>query len=130
VRKTAAALMLVLLLSGFCLGGTTPTAKDSGYEYKGTGYLTVVYALKVIVAISILSGIAYGALKLMKKYNLNPAAFNDEIKLKAVKTILGDKKAAIIEARGREYLVAISRDNITLIAALEGDPKTKMGASK
>jgi hypothetical protein len=129
VRKAAAVLMLVLLFSGFCIG-ITPTAKDAGYEYKGTGYLTVVYALKVVVALSILTGLAYGALKLMKKYNLNPSAFNDEIKLKAVKTIMGDKKAAIIEARGREYLIALSRDNISLIAAIEGDKKMKKGASK
>ncbi|GEM_PF-2395226 len=129
MRKLLPAFVIIFLLSGFCMG-VTPTAKDAGYEYKGTGYLTGIYAVKILLSLAVMSGLAYAAVKLMKKYNLNPAAFNDEIKLKAVKTILGDKKAAIIEARGREYIIAITKDNITLIDSLGASNSGKKGGAR
>ncbi len=129
MKKTAAVLLITALMAGFCLGAV-PAAKDAGYEYKGTGYLTAVYAVKILVALAVMTGLAYAAVKIMKKYNLNPAAFNDEIKLKSVKTILGDKKAAIIEARGREYVVAICRDSITLLDTLGEAKKAKKGGTR
>jgi flagellar biogenesis protein FliO len=96
-----------------------PTPTHDDYSYKDSNLVTGAYAVKILIVLVVMSGLAYGAAKLMKKYNIAPTAFNPDIKVISIKPITGDKKAAIITARGREYLVGISKNNITLIDKFE-----------
>jgi flagellar biogenesis protein FliO len=120
MKRSFLTMLMALALSqaAFCLNpAATPVCDEYGYQ--GMNVLTGAYAIRIVLVLAVMAGLAYAAVKLMKKFKIAPGAFNSVINVIAIKTITGDKKAAIIEARGREYLVGISKDSMVVIDKLE-----------
>jgi flagellar biogenesis protein FliO len=117
MKKLGAVLILLALFAPavFCAAAKAAPAVHDDYGYSGQTFVTAAYAIKVLLVLAVMAGFAFAASKLMKKYNISPGAFNQDIKVISIKQLAGDKKAALIEARGREYLVGISKDSMVVM---------------
>jgi flagellar protein FliO/FliZ len=76
-------------------------------------YLRVIWGLLIVLGIILL---LYALLK--KRFSLLANFPEKQIKIIEMKPLMGRKALCLVEVRGQEYLIAISGDRISPIAAL------------
>ncbi|EKD34202.1 MAG: hypothetical protein ACD_75C02429G0009 [uncultured bacterium] len=76
-------------------------------------YFRVIWGLLVVLGIILL---LYGLLK--KKFSLLAHSPQQQIKILEIKPLMGKKALCLIEVKGQEYLLGISGDRISPIAAI------------
>lgn len=77
----------------------------------------VIWGLLVVLGIILL---LYGLLK--KKFSLLAHSPQQQIRIVEIKPLMGRKALCLIEVRGQEYLLGISGDRISPIAAIPPKP--------
>lgn len=80
------------------------------------------YLLRLFILVPIVGGMAWGSLVLWRKVQIGLPASNSKNRPATVVDILPmgtNGKIAVIDFRGRELLVAVSRSNICLLAQAE-----------
>jgi flagellar biogenesis protein FliO len=108
--------------------GETATAvpSDAPYDYKGGQYITAFSAIKIIFVMALMAGMAYAAVKIMKKYNIGSInTAGGAVRVKSISTIIADKKIAVVEIRGNDYILAVTKDKVSLIDKIAGVPPVK-----
>lgn len=111
-------IFLILLAIFFsCSTGFADTAEGVQTIYQSNDILAssfrVVWGLLIVLGVIL---ILYALLK--KRFSVFATGAEKEIKIIEIKPLLGKKALCLVEVRGREYLLGISDNHISNIAAI------------
>ncbi len=100
----------VLLQPGFVSAAETP-ADDIA------AYFRVMWGLLIVLALILA---LYAIFK--KRFSIIAPRSGKAIRVLEIQPLMPRKSICLVEVRGKEYLLGIGQDNITLLAALDGNP--------
>jgi flagellar biogenesis protein FliO len=128
MKRTLFFLLFAFTVVAALHAGQTATASpvDAPYDYKGGQYITAFAAIKVLFVMALMVGMAFAAVKIMKKYNIGAInTAGGAVRVKSISTIIADKKIAVVEIRGNDYILAVTKDRVSLIDKIAGIPPAK-----
>ena len=102
----------------------TPQSATAAAAMSDTSaYLRLTWGLLVVLGVIL---ILYALMK--KRFSLLNSSAKNTIKVLEIRHLMPKKSICLIEVKGREYLLGISTDNISLIASLPPTPESSFAA--
>ncbi|WP_163339255.1 flagellar biosynthetic protein FliO [Desulfopila sp. IMCC35008] len=80
-------------------------------------YFRMLWGLCIVLGVML---VLYGLFK--KRFNILAGRSGDIIRIKEIKPVMPKKSLCLVEVRGKEYLLGIGNESITLLANID-DPK-------
>lgn len=103
---------LILIPAGISQAAETPADEISGY-------FRVMWGLCIVLAIIL---ILYALLK--RRFSIINPRSGKSIRVLEIQPLMPRKSLYLVEVKGREYLLGVGADTITLLADLDDNPKT------
>lgn len=103
---------LILIPAGISQAAETPADEISGY-------FRVMWGLCIVLAIIL---ILYALLK--RRFSIINPRSGKSIRVLEIQPLMPRKSLYLVEVRGREFLLGVGADTITLLADLDDNPKT------
>lgn len=105
----------------FFFTGTVIAASEDG---AGSGselhtYFRMLWGLCIVLGIML---VMYGLVR--KRFNVLGGASGDRIKILEIKPVMPKKSLCLVSVKGREYLIGIAGESITLLADTGPDKNT------
>ena len=98
-------------------------AASSGQADEIAAYFRLLWGLLAVVGILL---VLYAIVK--KRFSIFNTRGNNAIKVLEIRPLQPRKALCLIEVRGKEYLLGLSADHISLIAALDQPPAGSFGS--
>lgn len=102
---------------------TPQTATAAAGMSDTSAYLRLTWGLLVVLGVIL---ILYALVK--KRFSLLNSSEKSTIKVLEIRHLMPKKSVCLIEVKGREYLLGISTDTISLIASLPPAPESSFAA--
>lgn len=103
---------LILIPAGISQAAETPADEISGY-------FRVMWGLCIVLAIIL---ILYALLK--RRFSIINPRSGKSIRVLEIQPLMPRKSLYLVEVKGREFLLGVGADTITLLADLDDNPKT------
>jgi flagellar protein FliO/FliZ len=100
----------ILLQAGFASAAETPADEIAAYFRVMWGLLVVLALILALYAI------------FRKRFSIIAPRSGKAIRVVEIQPLMPRKSICLVEVKGKEYLLGIGQDNITLLAALDGSP--------
>lgn len=112
-----------LFITAFCLTATSAFGAESssmGSEAVDelAPYFRMLWGLCIVLGVML---VLYGLFK--KRFNILAGRSGDIIQIKEIKPVMPKKSLCLVEVRGKEYLLGIGNESITLLADIDESKK-------
>lgn len=107
-------LLIVLCLTATVAIGAESGAIASEAVDELTPYFRMLWGLCIVLGIML---VLYGLFK--KRFNILAGRSGDIIQIKEIKPVMPKKSLCLVEVRGKEYLLGIGNESITLLADID-----------
>ncbi len=111
------------LVTALCLAATAAFGAEGGSAGSEAvdelaPYFRMLWGLCIVLGVML---VLYGLFK--KRFNILAGRSSDIIQIKEIKPVMPKKSLCLVEVRGKEYLLGIGNESITLLADIDDTKK-------